>query len=321
MADLTLSICVYNAEKYIYDTLESVLAQTYQDFNLLIVDDCSTDDSIKVIENFFLDHTRQHEVVRFDINKGIGYARHFAERKANTRFMMFMDADDMLYPKAIEKMYSRISCDTDLMTVGCYQEYIDIKGHKIGGGLYLGAKTKEEFQEAASKNKRIFMQVTAVYDRNLALSVGGFTIDGFQCGDGVRYQDYCEDLDLWTRMSDLYTKGKAIIVIPEVLCKYRKSSGMSSNTLPMILKMDYIKYNLLRRRNRQQELSFTEYYSNLTHRQFSRMKRDALSAENLRNGAMLLRKGKVFHGIVHICKSLYYKPDYIVEKISKNILH
>lgn len=65
------------------------------------------------------------------------------------------------------------------------------------------------------------MQPTAIYDRDAALSVGGYIIDGFPSGK-PRYQDYCEDLDLWTRMSDLYIEGKAIVVIPETLCLYRK---------------------------------------------------------------------------------------------------
>ena len=53
MLDLTLAICVYNAEKYIKETLQSVMAQTMQNFHLLIVNDCSTDGSIAVIEEFF----------------------------------------------------------------------------------------------------------------------------------------------------------------------------------------------------------------------------------------------------------------------------
>ena len=59
MTNLTLAICVYNAEKYIKETLESVMAQTMQDFQLLIVNDCSTDNSVAIIEQFFAEHPRQ----------------------------------------------------------------------------------------------------------------------------------------------------------------------------------------------------------------------------------------------------------------------
>ena len=218
MTDLTLAVCVYNAEKYIKETLESVVAQTMQNFHLLIVNDYSTDGSLAVIEMFFDEHPRQLDMVSFEENKGNGYARHFAERKATTKYMMFLDADDVLYPNAIETMYKKITADSDLMAVGCYLEYVNEKSKKIGGGLFIGETTKEGFYEKARNRKLIFMQPTAIYDRELALSVGGYVIDGYHEGK-PRYQDYCEDLDLWTRMSDLYTQGKAIIVVPEVLCK------------------------------------------------------------------------------------------------------
>lgn len=52
MNKLTLAICMYNAEQYIEETLECLMTQTMQDFHLLIVDDCCTDNSVKVVEQF-----------------------------------------------------------------------------------------------------------------------------------------------------------------------------------------------------------------------------------------------------------------------------
>jgi glycosyltransferase involved in cell wall biosynthesis len=317
MTDLTLAICVYNAEKYIRETLLSVSAQTMQDFHLLIVDDCSTDGSVAAIEDFFKSNPRQHEVISFDENKGIGYARHFAERKAQTKFMMFLDADDILYPCAVEKMYSKINSDKQLMAIGCYLEYINEKGKKIGGGLFLGEKNKEKFFEKAAAKKLIFMQPTAIYDREAALSVGGYVIDGYPEGK-PRYQDFCEDLDLWTRMSDLHTQGKAIVVVPRVLCKYRKGSGLSSNSFNMIIKMRYTKTNLLRRRNWEKELTFVEFYESLTPRQLKEYKKDAAAADALRNAAFYFKKYNVFRGAWEIVKCVYHRPLYIWDKIKNN---
>ena len=316
--NLTLAICVYNAEKYIKETLESVMAQTMQDFHLLIVDDCSTDAGIAVIEEFFTKHPRQYDLVTLPQNGGIANARHFAERKATTRYMMFLDADDVLYPNAIETMYSKITADSDLMAVGCYLEYVNEKGKKIGGGLFIGEKTKEGFYEKAKNSKLIFMQPTAIYDRELALSVGGYVIDGYPTGK-PRYQDYCEDLDLWTRMSDLYTLGKAIIVVPKVLCKYRKiGNGLSANSFNMILKMRYTKQNLLRRRRGEKELTFTQFYDSLSEKEIKRLKRDALAADALRNGVFYLKRKSFFKGIWEVIKSIYYRPGYILDKLKHN---
>jgi putative teichuronic acid biosynthesis glycosyl transferase len=319
-ADLTLAICMYNAAQYLQATLVSVLQQTKRDFHLLIIDDCSTDDSCDMAIRILQANSRQYELIRFEKNGGIGHARHFAERHATTKYMMFLDADDILYPDAIEKLYAKICSDPDLMAVGCYLEYINQKGKKIGGGIFLGEKTKEGFYEKAKNKKLIFMQPTAIYEREVALSVGGYKIDGYPAGR-PRYQDFCEDLDLWTRMSDLYTENKAIVVIPEVLCKYRKvGSGLSSSSLNMILKMKYVKQNLLRRRANEQELSFIEFYNSIGEEALSELKRDADAADSLRNGVFLLKSGSVGKGIKLIARSIRLRPGYIIDKIKHNLL-
>lgn len=319
MLDLTLAICVYNAEKYIKETLLSVVAQTMQSFHLLIVNDCSTDGSVAIIEEFFKENPRQYELISFEENKGIGYARHFAERKAQTKFLMFLDADDILYPNAIETMYDKIKSDNDLMAVGCYLEYINKKGENIGGGLFLGEKTKKQFYEKAAAKKLIFMQPTAIYNREIALSVGGYVIDGFPKGK-PRYQDFCEDLDLWTRMSDLYKEGKAIVVVPKVLCKYRKGGGLSSNTFNMIIKMRYTKANLLRRRSGEKELTFIEFKDTLSHEELKKLEKDAKAADTLRESFFALKKGHIFTCIGKLATSIYNNPGYIVDKFKHNVL-
>lgn len=315
--NLTLAICLYNAEKYIAETLQSVCGQTMQDFHLLIVNDCSTDNSVAVVEEFFSGHPRQYELISFESNKGIGYARHYAERHAGTPYMMFLDADDILLPEAVETMYSKITSDPDLMAVGCYLEYINESGKQIGGGLFLGETTKEGFYEKARNRKLIFMQPTAIYDRELALSVGGYVVDGYPEGK-PRYQDYCEDLDLWTRMSDLYKEGKAIVVVPEVLCLYRKGGGLSSSTFNMILKMRYTKTNLLRRRKGEQELTFIEFYNGLTEKEINGFRRDAKAADSLRNGVFYLKRKNIFRAVWLIVQSVWYRPSYILDKLKHN---
>lgn len=319
MKDLTLAICLYNAEKYIKETLESVIAQSMQDFHLLIVNDCSTDGSVAVIEEFFAQHPRLYEIVSFTENRGIGYARHYAERKATTKYMMFLDADDILYPNAVETMYQKITSDNDLMAVGCYLEYVNEKSKNIGGGIFLGETTKEGFYKKAANKKLIFMQPTAIYNRALALSVGGYIIDGYPEGK-PRYQDYCEDLDLWTRMSDLYKDGKAIVVVPKVLCKYRKiGNGLSSSSFNMIIKMRYTKRNLLLRRSGEKELTFIEFYESLSKKEMRALKHDAIAADSLRNGVFYLKRKKIFKGALEIMKSIYYRPGYIFDKLRHNL--
>ena len=319
MMDLTVAICVYNAERYVEETLKSVMNQTFQGFELLIVDDCSTDGSVALVERFFRENPRQYEIVRFEENRGIGYARHFAERHAKTRYMMFLDSDDVLYPNAVETMYEKIISDVDLMAVGCYLEYIDGHGKKLGGGLFLGETTKEGFYKKAEKGKLIFMQPTAIYDREVALSVGGYVVEGYPEGK-PRYQDYCEDLDLWTRMSDLYVEGKAIVVVPEVLCRYRKGGGLSSSTFYMSIKMRYTKTNVRRRRRGEGDLTFVEFLEGLSAEELKGLRRDAAAADALRNAVFYLHRGNVVMCAWLALKSVWYRPGYWWEKVRHNLI-
>lgn len=318
--DLTLAICMYNAERYIEETLQCITAQTRQDFQLLIVNDCSTDKSVELVNNYFNDYPRQYKIVNLPVNGGLCVGRRYVEENAETRYIMFVDADDCPCPELVEQLYMKISSDDDLMAVGCHLEYMGANGEKLNGGIFLGEITKEAFYKKATEEKLIFMQPTAVYDRLVALRVGGHNLDGFPEGK-PRYRDLCEDLDLWTRMSDLYVEGKAIVVVPKILCRYRKhESAMSANSFGMILRMRHIKTNLKRRRRGESELSFVEFRERMSADELRDLEREAKSADMLRNGYYAFRKGKVLSGLRLVAGSLFMNPGYFADKVKHNLL-
>ncbi len=311
---------MYNAERYVEETLQCIMEQTVQDFHLMIVNDCSTDGSVAAVERFFAENPRQYELVNLPVNGGLCAGRRYVEEHATTRYLLFVDADDCPYPTLVEQLYGKITSDSDLIAVGCHLEYMDSQGKRISGGIFLGETSKEGFIEKAGKGKLIFMQPTAIYDREMALRVGGHNVMGFPPGK-PRYQDLCEDLDLWTRMSDLYTEGKAIVVVPRVLCRYRKhEQAMSSNSIGMILRMRHIKTNLKRRRRGEKELSFFKFREQMPSEEFRRLEREAKSADMLRKGYYSLRKGKVLSGIGLLCGSIGANPRYFWSKIKHNLL-
>lgn len=317
--DLTIAICVYNKEGWLEETLRSVMAQTVTGFDLLIVDDASTDGSVEAIETFFKEHPRSYKLVKLPDNRGIGYCRYFAERAARSRYLMFLDADDVLKPAAVERMWSRMKEDSSLMAVGCYLDYVDEKSHRIGGGLYLGETNKDAFFDKAARRKLIFMQPTAIYDREAALRVGGFAVEGFPEGK-PRYQDFCEDLDLWTRMSDLYTEGRAIVVVPEVLALYRKAgSGLSGHTREMLLKMRWVKYCLIERREGRVPPTFAAWLGSREPEFLRSIEREARATDKLRLGAYRLHRRNLL-GLVNVVESFCIRPSYLIDKVSHNLL-
>ena len=317
--DLTLAICMYNAEKYIEETLLCIMAQTKQDFYLMIINDCSTDNSADVVNRFFVDHPRQYEMVNLPENRGLAFGRRYVEEHADTKYLLFVDADDCPLPLFVEKLYDKISSDSQLMAVGCYLEYMNLDGKKTKGGIFIGETSKNGFYQKALKEKLIFMASTSIYNREVALSVGGHNIDGFPEGK-PRYQDLCEDLDLWTRMSDLYVDGKAIIVVPEVLYKYRKGDGISTGAYGMLLRMRHIKTNLKRRRSGEKELSFIDFQNSLSEKEIASLKKEATAVNSFRNAYYYLKKGNFLLFIKNIFISIYNNPKYVMDKIKHNLL-
>ena len=317
--DLTLAICMYNAEKYIEETLLCIMAQTKQDFYLMIINDCSTDSSADVVNRFFVEHPRQYEMVNLPENRGLAFGRRYVEEHADTKYLLFVDADDCPLPLFVEKLYDKISSDSQLMAVGCYLEYMNLDGKKTKGGIFIGETSKNGFYQKALKEKLIFMASTSIYNREVALSVGGHNIDGFPEGK-PRYQDLCEDLDLWTRMSDLYVDGKAIVVIPEVLYKYRKGDGISTGAYGMLLRMRHIKTNLKRRRSGEKELSFIDFQNSLSEKEIVSLKKEANAVNSFRNAYYYLKKGNFLLFIKNIFISIYNNPKYMMDKIKHNLL-
>ena len=316
--DLTVAICMYNAAKYIEETLESLMAQTVQDYQLLIINDCSTDNSVDIVKKFFNEHPRQYELVNLEKNQGIAYARNFALNKSTTKYLVFIDSDDIPLPTLLQEEYEVLSKDASLIAVSSWCDFIDERNKKLNGGTYLGDTTKEDFRQRASQNKLIFLLIQTMFERDYALKAGGFRCDGFPEGK-PRYRDYCEDLDLWTRMSDFYKDGKYILTLPKVLYHYRKSDGLSSNHYNMILKMRFVKLNLLRRRNGLAELSFVEFLNQTSEKQKREWIRESKAADNLRNGVYyIVKKHNFFKGIKCLFLTVWYNPSYIYEKIKHN---
>jgi glycosyltransferase involved in cell wall biosynthesis len=86
---------VYNSAPFIRESVTSVLGQTLKDFELILVDDGSSDDSWAVLQSFADNRIR---AFRFERNLGVGFARNFAIEKADSKYLAFLDADDVAHP-------------------------------------------------------------------------------------------------------------------------------------------------------------------------------------------------------------------------------
>lgn len=321
MNNLTICICAYNAEKYIEQTLESIYQQSFHDYDFLFIDDCSTDRTKEITESFLSSHEWINaKIVTQSKNMGLAYGRHTAEKIVKTDLLLFFDADDIALPRYVEKLVKTIMDDDKCMAVGCYCEYISENSKRFGGGIFIGSKNKEEFFERAKKEKLIFMSASSIIRVSDMKLAGGRNINGFPPGK-PRYQDMCEDLDLWTRMSDFYKDGKYIVVIPEVLFQYRKMpSSMSANGHAMSMRMRHIKCNLKRRRAGLAELTFIDYIASLTTWQKIKYGYEDWGQNFYKQAGFHYLQKNYFRFLWNIGCAALFVPGYFLQKLAKNIV-
>lgn len=110
----------FNSEKYISQAVQSVVFQTHENWELLLVDDCSSDSTFSIISNFALQDTRI-KVFKLDRNSGAGVARNFAIQQAQGNYIAFLDADDLWKPEKLEKQISFMQTQNIPFTFSFYE--------------------------------------------------------------------------------------------------------------------------------------------------------------------------------------------------------
>lgn len=125
----------YNSEKYISQTIESVQAQTYQNWEMIIVDDCSTDKTCEIVEKLSASDSRI-TLLKQEKNAGAGAARTRSMRSASGRFIAYLDADDIWKPKKLEKQV-QFMLDKDCGFSCASYEVIDDNGNKKGKEVHM----------------------------------------------------------------------------------------------------------------------------------------------------------------------------------------
>jgi glycosyltransferase involved in cell wall biosynthesis len=105
MAFFTVIIPLYNKEKYIENAIKSVLNQTFTDFNLVIVNDCSTDKSVEIASKYISDTV---EFIHHKKNAGLAAARNSGIKNTNSNYITYLDADDLWKPTFLESIFQLI---------------------------------------------------------------------------------------------------------------------------------------------------------------------------------------------------------------------
>ena len=120
---LTVIVPVFNTEKYLRKCLDSIVYQTYQNIEVLIIDDCSTDNSKSIV----FEYQKEHHNLKYyknDNNMGVGYSRKFGAENAEGDYIAFIDSDDWIELNYYDKMIKTILEDkSDIAVSGVISEY------------------------------------------------------------------------------------------------------------------------------------------------------------------------------------------------------
>jgi glycosyltransferase involved in cell wall biosynthesis len=219
MSDPIVSVIVpaYNVNQYIAETVDSVLAQTFPDFEILVTNDASPDTlALETVLTRYTDPRLRY--LKTDVNKGISGARNTCIRAARGEFIAFLDGDDKWKPEYLERMLGIMRADPGLSVL--YSDCV------VFGSTPFAGRTQMEIWPSARPvtleallAERARLTASAVMARRQAvLEVGMFD----------EKQRYVEDFDLWCRLA---AHGKRIDFIEEPIAMRRAGGAQTANAV------------------------------------------------------------------------------------------
>ena len=203
---VTVLMPVYNCEQYVADAVVSVLDQTYPFFELLIVNDGSTDNTRSIIESF--EDTRIRIINQE--NKGVASALNLGLLNARGEYIARFDADDICMPDRLAKQIDFLDSNIDYIIVGGEAEYILDDGKSLFHFKCLGYSDSEIKAKVFSYCP--FIHSSVMYRKDVILNAGGYSI----------YAHTFEDYLLWVQLTK---KGKmANLPLQLIKVRYNPSS-------------------------------------------------------------------------------------------------
>ena len=205
---ISVIITVYNTEKFLAETLDSVIAQTFTDWEVICINDGSPDNSIKVLEKY-VSRDLRIKVINQN-NAGLSAARNAGIAAASGEYIFPLDSDDKIAPICLYELYKVIT-STNYAVVSCE---VRLFGEK-NGPFNLLKPTRFNFY------RRNCIVCSAMFRKFDWEKYGGYD-ENFKKG--------CEDYDFWLNFID---DGKKIVRIPKTLFFYRVKSKAESMRLQM----------------------------------------------------------------------------------------
>lgn len=287
---ISVVMSVYNGGSYLSEAIDSVLCQTFGNFEFIIVNNGSTDRTEEILQKYAAKDDRIRVITN---RRTLTYVegRAIGIRRVITEWFALMDADDICEPDRFEKQINLIrKADGLLGAVGTWARYINSNGEDLGV-MRMEPTTRAKYIKMYENNEAIVLNdPSAIIRREAYELVGGYRKECVPAAD----------LDLWYRISEIKNE---ILIIPEYLMKYRIHADGNSvaKTMFQRKKTHFINYNMRRRRNGLREVSWKEYdlaiWSSLLYR-IPRLRKDY--------SMTWYKRSANYYGSRNYCLFIYY---------------
>lgn len=219
MPEVSIITPVYNSSKFLQETIDSVLSQTFQDWEWLVTDDCSQDNSVEILNN---QNDSRIKVFKTEKNGGAGHARNISLQNATGRFITFLDADDFWEQEFLEEMVSFMKKEKTELAYSNYARCDENLTPKI-----------EDFKADKEVNFNNLL-------KTCRLSLLSSMYDSQRVGkeyfpEGSKREDHV----MWLNLLKKIPAGKPL---PKTMAKYRMHASSISRKKTNIMKDQYLVY-------------------------------------------------------------------------------
>lgn len=293
-SSVTVGLPVYNAMPYLPEAIESLFAQTVNNFEILVVVDGSDDDSLSYLET--LDDPRLHIFIQ--PHMGLTATLNHMMRKAQTPWLVRQDADDVSYPTRIERLQTEIGRHPD---AGMFYSLAEYYPRKRSVGLYRTSRgSPQELRNIVQSGYLLSLcHPSVALNVEKTLAIGGY-----------RELQHAEDADLWWRMALHHD----IRLLPEILVGFRQNVASVSARNPFTQELHglYIQYLLLSHLSNREALPISE----VTHLLESCISTNNLAAkQQLRHLNMQLAARHYGGAVTAIIRAALASPRYLFQRL------